>query len=224
VQIPASVSAPDTPPDSPEPVPSVRRWKRKLPWIGLAVLALVLDVVSKWMVFYPECIERGFHQGMVVGEVTSWWRTILVYNQGITFGMLPGAGAWILALGTGGVIALLVWKLWTLQDGRRLEAFALAIVIGGAIGNLYDRTIRTSIEADGNPGVRDFLDWYVPADTALGEWLLETFHTNHWYTSNVADVSIVCGVILLAWCILREPAEADERPKAEAGAAEVPTP
>ena len=84
----------------------------------------------------------------------------------------------------------------------------LALILAGAIGNLYDRTLRPVIEPDTNPGVRDFLDWYVPADTSFGAWLIENWGTNHWYTSNVADVLIVCGVILLAWCIIREPAPA----------------
>ena len=143
------------------------------------------------------------------------WDTILVYNNGITFGMFPSAGPWVLAGLTGIVILVLCHMLWTAPAAHRLRHFALSIVIGGAIGNLYDRTLRPMIEADKNPGVRDFLDWYVPRDTPTGQWLIETFGTNHWYTSNVADVIIVTGVILLAWCILREPESTSEGVAAE---------
>ena len=205
----------------PQQTPVRSRWRAKAPWFGLALFCLLFDLVTKWWVFYPHAVQPDFREGLHVGTVCSGWDTILVYNNGITFGLLPSAGRWVLALGTGIVIAVLCWKLWTAPRGRKLESFALSIVIGGAIGNLYDRTVRPLIEADKNPGVRDFLDWYVPSDTAAGRWLLETFETNHWYTSNVADVIIVCGVILLAWCILREPAtaptpsEGDAAPQAE---------
>ncbi len=180
--------------------------------MALAGACLVADLVTKWIVFYPESAQPGFHEGMVVGHVTSWWRIILVYNPGITFGLFEGAGAWLLAGLTAAVIAWLTATLWKLPAGRRLQGFALSIVIGGAVGNLYDRTVRTMIEPDKNPGVRDFLDWYVPPDTGFGQWLITTFgpNGNHWYTSNVADVLIVCGVVLLAWCILREPSEEAE--------------
>lgn len=174
-------------------------------WFAVAAVALVADLVTKWMVFYPHATQPGFHEGMVVGRVASWWRTVLVYNQGITFGLLGGTGAWILALGTAVVIGILIRMLRNARPDERLRPFALSIVVGGATGNLYDRTLRPVVEADTHPGVRDFLDWYVPEDTALGQWLVGRFHTSHWYTSNVADVLIVCGVILLAWCILREP-------------------
>ncbi len=200
-------------------MPERSRMQSKLPWFVLSALCVTADLWSKHAVFYPHVLEPGFHEGLAVGEVTSWWRIIIVYNEGITFGMLPEAGPWILAVGTTAVIGFLGWKLWTVDAGRRLHSFALAIVIGGALGNLYDRTLRPWLEPDKRPGVRDFLDWYASADTALGKWLLETVGENHWYTSNVADVLIVCGVILLAWCILREPSPRDDTsPSAEAAA------
>jgi signal peptidase II len=198
------------------PASSAAMLRQKAPWFAIALAALLADLVTKWWVFYPHALEPDFEESQVVGRVFTGWDTVLVYNQGITFGMLEGTGAWILAAGTAVVIGALAWKLWRLPMHpvggaagfvrmRRLEAFALAIVIGGAVGNLYDRTLRPLIEPDTRPGVRDFLDWYVPADTAVGRWLIDTFGRNHWYVSNVADVCIVCGVILLAWCILREP-------------------
>ena len=155
---------------------------------------------------------RGFREWMVVDPAfagLTWWRTILVYNPGVTFGSFADVPAWVKALLTTCVIGWMAWKLWTLGEGRRAQAAALAMIVGGAVGNLYDRTLRPVIEPDQNPGVRDFLDWYLPDDWALARTFHEHGWKTHWYTSNVADVLIVCGVILLAWCLLREP---EDRP------------
>ena len=186
--------------------PSSTGLSDKLPWLTLSAAGLAADLWTKHLVFYPYVVQPGFdeHAGKQVGVVCSWWRTILAYNQGVTFGMGSGAGAWILSLGTGAVIALLLRSLWKTPTEERVKRFALSIIVGGAIGNLYDRALRPLVEADKHPGVRDFIDWYVPPNGY------------HWYTFNVADALIVSGVVLLAWKILREkPAE----PKSEGGGA-----
>jgi lipoprotein signal peptidase len=71
------------------------------------------------------------------------------------------------------------------------------------------------VEPDSRPGVRDFLDWYVPEGTALARWLRSHEVRTHWYTFNVADALIVSGVVLLAWKILREkpPEKAVDQPQ-----------
>lgn len=167
---------------------------------------LSFDLWTKHLVFYPHVLERGFRpdEGLVVGEVCSWWRTILVYNQGVTFGMFGGVPMWVKSLFTLAVIVWLGVRLWQVPAGKRCEPAALAMIVGGAIGNLYDRALRPLVEPDTNPGVRDFLDWYAPPGTRLAGWLTEHGITTHWYTSNVADVCIVIGVGLLAIVLLTE--------------------
>ncbi len=177
---------------------------RRVRWLALALAVLIADLGSKWAIFYPHVLDPGFREGKVVGELTSWWRLILVYNTGITFGSFSGSATWLLGLVTGGVIAVLVYQLWTAPADARVRSFALSIIIGGAAGNLYDRALRPLIEPDKHPGVRDFLDWYAPDHWGLADWLREHDMTTHWYTSNVADVCIVVGVFLLAGCILTE--------------------
>jgi len=181
----------------------------KLPWFALAAACLTVDLWTKYLVFYPMRPEGG---DPPVAQLTSWFRLIIAYNRGVTFGLASGTSSWVLALGTGLVIALLLWQLWSVRSDERLKSFALAIIVGGAIGNLYDRSIRPLVELDTRPGVRDFLDWYAPDHWALATWLRDHDVPRHWYTSNVADVLIVCGVILLAWLIITEKPPADVEP------------
>jgi len=195
---------------------SRERRRRKLPWFALAAFCLAADLWTKHLVFYPAVLEESRPEGLVVHRVASWWRIVIAYNEGVTFGMLDEAGAWVLALFTAAVIVLLGVMLWRADRRDRLRCLALSMIIGGAVGNLYDRALRPLVEPDTRPGVRDFLDWYVPDDTALAGWLRARGVHTHWYTSNVADVLIVSGVILLAWRILRERPAA---PEPEAAAA-----
>jgi signal peptidase II len=177
------------------------RLRAKLPWFTLAAACLAADLWTKYLVFYPLRPEGGEPP---VAIIASWFRLIIAYNRGVTFGLASGTSTWLLALGTGTVILLLSWQLWATRVDERLKSFALAMIVGGAIGNLYDRSIRPHVELDTRPGVRDFLDWYAPDHWALADWLKEHDVQTHWYTSNVADVLIVCGVILLAWLIITE--------------------
>lgn len=182
--------------DPPEPTPS--RWAHRWPWFALGAVILIADLATKEIVFSYE-VGRD----RLVTELFTGFRIVHAYNPGVTFGAFDSAGPHVLGALTAAVIVFLLVKLWLLPPTERLQSFAVAIISGGAIGNLYDRVIRTVPEG-GESGVRDFLDWYIPRGTSLGDWLVETCGTNHWYTSNVADVFIVCGVILLAWCILTE--------------------
>lgn len=189
------------------------RLAEKLPWFAVAAAALTADLWTKHIVFYPAGLDPTA-EGRVIGTVCSWWRTVIAYNPGATFGLGAGFGPWVLAIGVSGVIVWLARTLWTAPGEERVKCFALSIIIGGAVGNLYDRALRPFVEADTHPGVRDFLDWYVPEGTALANWLNEHNVKTHWYTFNVADALIVSGVVLLAWKILRE------KPPEESAAAE----
>ena len=181
-----------------------QRLRSKLPWFSLAAACLAADLWTKHLVFYPEAIAPGFREGRdVVRVITPWWRTILVYNQGVTFGSFTWVPAWTKALLTSAVIVWMAWKLWKLPAGRVAQPLSLSMIVGGAVGNLYDRSLRPLVEADTHPGVRDFLDWHLPEGSAPARFFAERGWQTHWYTSNVADVLIVCGVILLGWCLVR---------------------
>ena len=139
-------------------------------WLLLAVLVILLDQYSKWLVLQ----HFELYQSL---RLSAWFNLTLAYNTGAAFSFLNDAGGWqrwlfvLLAVVISGV--LLVW-LWRAQQ-LRLQALALALVIGGAIGNVIDR-VRLGY-------VIDFIDWH------YRDW--------HWPVFNIADSAISVGVVLL---------------------------
>lgn len=140
---------------------------------GLAALVLVLlaDQTSKWWV-----LERLELPRLGSVELLPVLNFTMVWNRGITFGLLSGDSAWTLlglaAVALAVVAALLVW-LW--RADRTPVALALGAIAGGAVGNVIDR-LRFG-------AVVDFIHAH-----AWG-W--------SWYVFNVADAAIVCGVAVL---------------------------
>jgi signal peptidase II len=124
----------------------------------------------------------------------------LVYsrNPGGLFGFLGQMpGAWRVALLTvlpAFVILLIGYLLLRDDDTSRAARGGLALILGGAVGNLIDRVFRGE--------VIDFIDAYVSSPDAA-RWLVERFGTAHWPTFNVADSAIVVGACLLALDLLR---------------------
>jgi len=140
--------------------------------LGLAILIGGLDLASKWWI-----VEKVMQPPRVI-PLTSFFNLVLGHNKGVSFGMLntdDPMGRWLLAgLASLIVIALLVW-LW--RADKLWVAAALGLIIGGAVGNVYD---RVTIGA-----VVDFLDFHVAG--------------YHWPAFNVADVGITCGAAGLIW-------------------------
>jgi signal peptidase II len=141
--------------------------------LSLAVLAA--DQWTKWMVdlHLPEHAVEAVIPGLL--NLTH------VRNTGVAFGLFAaagrGAGTWLLtALGLAalGLVGLYFWRVP--RHNRLLQA-ALALVLGGAVGNLIDRVAAGA--------VTDFIDVYVG--------------TYHWHTFNVADSAISVGIAFIAW-------------------------
>lgn len=110
----------------------------QLVWLWLSVLVVVLDQASKhWF----EHNLSLYEQIVIIPDMFSW---TLAYNKGAAFSFLADQGGWqrwffaLVALVASGV--LLVW-LKRLQRHERLLAAGLALVLGGALGNLYDRVV-----------------------------------------------------------------------------------
>lgn len=150
-------------------------------WLAVPAVIVVLDLATKaW-------VSATFRYGEVV-EVTPFFNLVLVHNTGAAFSFLAGAGGWqrwffsIVAVVISGV---LVWMLRKPGNGTLVSA-ALALVLGGALGNLYDRVTLGYVV--------DFVQLHA------GGWYFPAF--------NVADSAISVGVVLLIWDSIRPAARA----------------
>ena len=144
-----------------------------LPWLGLSALVLALDQWSKAWVLdsLPEYVAVP-----VIDGFWNWYRT---YNTGAAFSFLADAGGWqkwffiVLAFAISGVM---VWMLARTPRRDWRQALPLALVIGGAIGNVIDRILHGH--------VIDFIQWHV------GQ--------HYWPAFNIADSAVVGGAIGIA--------------------------
>ena len=107
-------------------------------WLWLSVAVVLLDQVTKFLVArFLELYERV--------EVLPVLDFTLLHNTGAAFSILAGASGWqrgfFIGLGSIVSVALVVW-LWRLPRGERLLPIALALIIGGAIGNVIDRVLH----------------------------------------------------------------------------------
>lgn len=105
----------------------------------------------------------------------------LAYNSGASFSLGTGMGPWI-ALGTVIIVGFLLHAAWSTRS--RVAAVAFGLIVGGALGNLADRLLRSGSGFLGG-SVVDFIDL---------QW---------WPVFNLADVGVVCGAILLIVTLLR---------------------
>ena len=141
-------------------------------WLLVAVVVIVLDQLSKAVI----------NSYFVFGEtlaVTSFFNLVLAHNTGAAFSFLSDAGGmqrWLFS-----IIAIVasVWIIWLLRKHQteKLFSFALAFILGGAIGNLIDRIAYGYVV--------DFLDFY--------------WGSYHFAAFNLADSAITCGAALLVW-------------------------
>ena len=139
-------------------------------WFALAAAVILLDQVTKWAVL----------ENFVYGErreITGFFNLVLVYNKGAAFSMLASADGWqtplliLFAIVAAGIVSYLIVR----NREKRVLCLGLALILGGALGNLIDR-LRLG-------HVVDFLDFH-----AMG-W--------HWPAFNVADSGITVGALLL---------------------------
>lgn len=146
----------------------------RLGWLWLSLLVLVIDQASK---FYFEGKLEMFQQIVIIPDLFSW---TLAYNTGAAFSFLADSSGWqrwLFALIAIVVSAVLVVWLKRLGRNDTWLAVALALVLGGALGNLYDRVALGHV-----------------IDFILVHW------QNRWYfpAFNIADSAITVGAIMLA--------------------------
>lgn len=140
-------------------------------WYCLALLIIVLDQVTKGMA--EQYLEYG--RPMVL---TSWFNLTLQYNPGAAFSFLSDAGGWQRYFFSGIAVVisavLIVW-LYRLPTGQRLLPLSLALILGGAIGNLWDRVALGHVV--------DFISVH------YGGYFFPAF--------NIADSAITVGAVLM---------------------------
>lgn len=142
-----------------------------LKWLWLTLLAIVLDQASKLAVDSSMQLYESI-------PLIPYFNLTYVHNTGAAFSFLSEAGGWqrwfFAALALGISVVLTVW-LARLQKHETLLAVALALILGGAVGNLIDRLAYGY--------VIDFLDAY--------------YNSWHWPAFNIADSAITLGVALM---------------------------
>ena len=146
-------------------------------WLGIALVILLADQLTKLL------IVDSFALGDSL-TVTSFFNLVRVHNSGAAFSFLSSASGWQRWLFTGigvGAAGFIVWLLRS-HPNQRLFCFALALVLGGAIGNVIDRVLWGY--------VIDFLDFH-------WDWLAPLFYQGHFPAFNVADSAISVGTVCL---------------------------
>jgi signal peptidase II len=154
------------------------------PLMGLAGLVIILDQWAKY------AILQHFEYGETL-PLTSFFDLTLTYNQGAAFGFLHQAGGWQRWLLSGLGIGASAWIAWWLRKhgGTKLFRLSLALIMGGALGNVLDRFTHNGV-------VVDFLDFHLPQSYEL-DILGYRWNLQHFPAFNLADSAITCGVALL---------------------------
>ncbi|MGD9298099.1 signal peptidase II [Thiohalocapsa sp.] len=146
-------------------------------WLWLSLVILLLDQASKWLVL------AALEPYQVI-ELVPNLNLTLMFNTGAAFSLLSDAGGWqrwlFAAFALAVTLVLVVWLL-RLKPGEGWLAAGLALIIGGAVGNLIDRMLLGHVV--------DFIQVYLP--------VIPLALFNPWPSFNVADSAISIGVVLL---------------------------
>ena len=146
-------------------------------WLGIAFVILLADQFTKLLIVGS--FSLGDSQ-----TITSFFNLVRVHNSGAAFSMLSNASGWQRWFFTGIGVVATFFILWLLRSHptQKLFCFALALVLGGAVGNVIDRI------AYGH--VVDFLDFH-------WDWLSPVFYQGHFPAFNIADSAISVGAVCL---------------------------
>lgn len=141
-----------------------------LQWLGIALLILVLDQLSKVAILLHYQLGESTY-------LTGWLNLVRVHNSGAAFSFLAGAGGWQrwFFVGVGAAATVFMIHLMRSHPGQKLFCAALACIMGGAVGNVVDRLVHGYVV--------DMVDFHI------GNW--------HFPAFNLADSAITLGVILL---------------------------
>ena len=136
----------------------------------ILITVFLIDRISKFYILKLAEVESS-----VDIYVTSYLNLFLIWNKGIAFGLLSMNESMIYNTITLMIVLIIIFILFMMWKNDNIQRYFLALVVGGALGNLYDRIVYTAVP--------DFIDLH--------------FHGFHWFVFNVADISITVGVFCL---------------------------
>ncbi len=141
-----------------------------LPWLGIALAVILLDQFTKTLIL-------GYFQLGDSRTVTSYFNVVRAHNMGAAFSFLHDASGWQRWFFIGLGFAAAIFIVWMLRShgGQRLFSWALALILGGALGNVVDRLLHGYVV--------DFIQVHYAG------WYFPSF--------NVADSAITVGAALL---------------------------
>ena len=141
------------------------------PWLLLSAIIILLDQITKI------AVEKRFSFAERLSVIEGFFDLTLVYNKGAAFSFLASAGGWQrwFFIGLGTVAAIFLIYLLVKHASQRLFCFGLAMILGGAIGNVIDRVWRGQVV----------------------DFLLVFYQGFYWPAFNVADSAITIGAACL---------------------------
>lgn len=168
-----------------ESVQTDRQAVGQLKWLWLSLAIIVIDQITKWSVVF------SLEYGELVAVLPAFNLTH-VYNPGAAWSFLADAGGWqrwfFSVIGVGVSVVLVAW----LRKMPRYDiwlAIAVALILGGAVGNLIDRVFLGH--------VIDFLDFYWPPS--------DSWNARHFPAFNIADSGITVGAAMMIIDMIRNP-------------------
>ena len=140
------------------------------PWLGIALIVLIADQFTKTLIL-------GYYKLGDATHVTSFFNIVRAHNTGAAFSFLADAAGWQRWMFTGIGVVAAVFIIWMLKShaGQKLFSLSMALILGGAIGNVIDRMMHGYVV--------DFLDFHLGG--------------RHFPAFNVADSAITIGAICL---------------------------
>ena len=169
-------------------MPDALTMQRKLPWLLFTIAALIIGFDQ-----FTKHLTLAYIDYLDVSPVTPFFYLTLRYNEGAAFSFLAGAGGWqrwlFAALATVVSVVLIIWitRIYR-QKGYTLEALALALILGGALGNLYDRIMLGHVV----------------------DFIVLHYREHEWPAFNIADSAICIGAALLVLDMFRGRKAKDE--------------
>ena len=136
----------------------------------ILITIFLIDRMSKFYILKLAEVENS-----VDIYITSYLNLFLIWNKGIAFGLFSVNGSIIYNSITIMITLIVIVILFMMWKNNNIKRYFLALVSGGALGNLYDRIVYTAVP--------DFIDIH--------------FNGFHWFVFNVADIFITVGVICL---------------------------